>query len=70
MADMDTIYFAHSANTTGERHPLSRHLKGVAGLARGFADKTPWADEARLAGLLHDLGKYADRFQARLRGED
>lgn len=23
-----------------------------------------------LAGLLHDLGKYADRFQARLRGED
>jgi len=24
------------------------------------------ADEARLAGLLHDLGKYADRFQARL----
>ena len=70
MADMNTTYFAHSANTTGECHPLSRHLEGVAGLARGFADKTPWADEAHLAGLLHDLGKYADRFQARLRGED
>jgi CRISPR-associated helicase Cas3/CRISPR-associated endonuclease Cas3-HD len=28
------------------------------------------ADEAALAGLLHDLGKYGDRFQARLRGED
>lgn len=70
MADMKTTYFAHSANTAGERHPLRRHLEGVAGLARGFADKTPWADEALLAGLLHDLGKYADRFQARLRGED
>ena len=70
MADMNTTYFAHSANTIGEHHPLRRHLEGVAGLARGFADKTPWADEACLAGLLHDLGKYADRFQARLRGED
>lgn len=70
MADMNTTYFAHSANTTGERHPLSQHLEGVAGLARRFADAAPWADEARLAGLLHDLGKYADRFQARLRGED
>lgn len=30
----------------------------------------PWADEARLAGLLHDLGKYGDSFQARLRGDE
>jgi CRISPR-associated endonuclease/helicase Cas3 len=29
----------------------------------------PWHSEATLAGLLHDLGKYADSFQARLRGE-
>ncbi|MDY7099542.1 MAG: CRISPR-associated endonuclease Cas3'', partial [Pseudomonadota bacterium] len=29
-----------------------------------------WADEARLAGLFHDLGKYADRFQKRLEGKD
>lgn len=35
-----------------------------------FARDQPWAEEARLAGLLHDLGKYGDRFQARLRGED
>lgn len=70
IADMNTAYFAHSANTTAERHRLNVHLEGVAGLAGGFADMTPWADEAHLAGLLHDLGKYADRFQARLRGED
>jgi CRISPR-associated helicase Cas3/CRISPR-associated endonuclease Cas3-HD len=35
-----------------------------------YAGNAPWADEARLAGLLHDLGKYADRFQARLHGKD
>lgn len=70
MVDMDTMYFAHSGNAVGERHLLRTHLQSVATLARGFADTTSWADEAHLAGLLHDLGKYADRFQARLRGAD
>jgi CRISPR-associated helicase Cas3/CRISPR-associated endonuclease Cas3-HD len=70
MSAMNIIYFAHSANPVGDRHPLSQHLEGVAGLACEFAKAAPWAGEARLAGLLHDLGKYADRFQARLRGED
>lgn len=35
-----------------------------------MAGDWPWADEARLAGLLHDLGKYGDSFQARLRGDE
>ncbi len=29
-----------------------------------------WNNEAQLAGLLHDLGKFGDLFQARLRGEE
>lgn len=70
IGSMTTTYFAHSANTTGKWHRLNAHLESVAGLARGFADRAPWADEAHLAGLLHDLGKYADRFQARLHGKD
>jgi hypothetical protein len=39
-------------------------------LAGGFAGLAPWAAEATLAGRLHDLGKFADRFQARLNGKD
>ncbi|MDA8416476.1 MAG: CRISPR-associated helicase Cas3' [Betaproteobacteria bacterium] len=62
--------FAHSANDFGRWHPLAQHLTGVANLAGEFAENILWRDEVRLAGLLHDLGKYADRFQARLHGDD
>jgi len=46
---------------------LATHLRNVASLARRFAEPLGLADEAELAALLHDLGKYAERFQARLR---
>lgn len=64
------MYYAHSANDIGNWHPLAVHLGSVAALAKTFACESPWRDEAHLAGLLHDLGKYADRFQRRLHGED
>lgn len=62
-------YLAHSANGHGQTHPAKEHLAEVAKLAAEFAVNAAWSDEAHLAGLLHDLGKYADLFQARLRGE-
>lgn len=48
--------------------PLRRHLVGVAELAECFArDAQPedvaFSVSARLAGLLHDLGKYRPEFQ-------
>ncbi|MDX2110831.1 MAG: CRISPR-associated helicase Cas3' [Verrucomicrobiota bacterium] len=49
-----------------EWQPLSVHLENVANLAARFAAPFNASEEARLAGLLHDLGKYADQFQARL----
>lgn len=67
---MTACYFAHSANSVGKWHFLSEHLKSVSQRAREFSGAQPWADEAGLAGLLHDLGKYGDRFQARLQGKD
>lgn len=62
-------YLAHSANKQGDTHLAKEHLAEVAQLATEFAGKALWSGEAVLAGLLHDLGKYADSFQARLRGE-
>ncbi len=62
-------YFAHSKNAHGNAHSAKDHLAEVARLAKEFAGQSSWSKEATLSGLLHDLGKYADKFQARLRGE-
>lgn len=63
-------YFAHSQNDFGRWHELVDHLSGVASLAGRFASSAMYHDEANLAGVLHDLGKYGDLFQARLHGQE
>ena len=65
-----TLHFAHSENDHGQRHLLKEHLGCVSALAGKFAAGTAWQDEAVLAGLLHDLGKFGDLFQARLQGKE
>ncbi|MCW5552882.1 MAG: CRISPR-associated helicase Cas3' [Verrucomicrobiae bacterium] len=69
-------FYAHTANDgfgrplpehSGKWQPLDVHLRNVAELAQEFAVPLGLGAEAELAGLLHDLGKYAGRFQARLR---
>ena len=62
-------YLAHSKNDYGQTHSAKEHLAEVARLATEFSGLSLWRCEATLAGLLHDLGKYGDLFQARLRGE-
>src|SRR5262249_50558465 len=64
-------YYAHSLPGSAEHswQGLADHLRGVAELARVHAEKFgagPWGEAA---GLLHDLGKYSDAFQRRLRGD-
>jgi CRISPR/Cas system-associated endonuclease Cas3-HD len=44
-------------------------LNEVSRRAAEFADKLGLSSYAEIAELLHDLGKYADQMQRRLRGE-
>jgi CRISPR-associated helicase Cas3/CRISPR-associated endonuclease Cas3-HD len=62
------MYFAHSAPIREGWEPLRDHLRDVAETAARFASRFGAGDEARLAGLLHDLGKYSDLFTRRLEG--
>jgi CRISPR-associated endonuclease/helicase Cas3 len=70
-------YYAHTASdaqgnalpeSSGKWQPLAEHLRNVAELAAKFAAPFGASEEAYLAGLLHDLGKYRDEFQDYLRG--
>jgi len=66
-----TTYYAHSKNKIAKRqHLLKDHLSSVGKLVHEFLPDSALADEATLAGLLHDAGKYGDLFQARLKGEE
>jgi len=61
-------YYAHSSNSIGHCHLLKKHLHQVSEMAAKFAEPFGAAEEAKLAGMLHDLGKYGNRFQRRLKG--
>lgn len=65
-----TTYFAHSENKHDEWHLLKDHLSSVSRLAGEHLVGWQGEEEAKLAGLLHDLGKYGNRFQNRLHGQD
>ncbi|RPH55313.1 CRISPR-associated endonuclease Cas3'', partial [bacterium] len=65
-----SMYYAHSGPTREAWEPLRDHLQDVAKRAASFAEAFGAAEEARLAGLLHDLGKYSERFNRRLAGQE
>ena len=64
-----TVYYAHTvgSNPETEWQPLEDHLRNVGETAAGYAEPFAAADWGRLAGLWHDIGKYADTFQQYLR---
>jgi len=61
--------FAHTAPNKVDWEPLRTHLLSVATRARQFASAFGADEDGYIAGLLHDLGKYGERFQKRLHGE-
>jgi CRISPR-associated endonuclease/helicase Cas3 len=66
---MAEMFYAHSKEgcPPDRWHPLDEHLKKVAELARSFAEAFGAGEWGYLAGLWHDLGKYSQEFQKRLR---
>ena len=59
--------WAHSAPAAGHsRHLLIDHLRGTAALAELFAEPFQAGPPARYGGLIHDVGKAAPNWQARL----
>lgn len=60
------MIYAHSVPGEPEENwePLSCHLDEVATLAARFAAAFTYADLAKVAGLLHDIGKCSSAFQA------
>src|SRR6185295_3446158 len=66
----EPAFYAHSAPTREGWEPLRDHLFDVAERAAAFAFPFGAADEARLAGCLHGLGKYSEKFTARLEGRE
>src|SRR3989344_5372932 len=72
-----TTYYAHSnpegstlpENNKEDWHLLREHLTAVGEGAAKRAAIWNGENEARLAGLLHDMGKYAVNFQKRLDGK-
>lgn len=65
-----SIFYAHSTNLVDKSNWqfLSVHLTNVGELASNFASAFNCADYGKVAGLLHDLGKYTVEFQQRLEG--
>ena len=64
---MNTEHLAH-LTSDGRTQTVAEHLNGTSALCSAFAGSFGAGDQGRLAGLAHDLGKYSDAFQRRLRG--
>jgi len=62
-------WLAHYDQVSQQGESLLEHLRLVSLRASDFASAFSASDEAYLAGVLHDLGKYGENFQRRLKGE-
>lgn len=63
------MYYAKSANGHHCKIANKQHLQAVAKMAEGFGREIDMSEEAYLAGLFHDFGKYGEAFQAVLNGD-
>lgn len=57
------VYIAHFRDNDESVHELHNHLSDVAVKCEEYGSLLGFGKLARLAGLLHDMGKYSDSFQ-------
>lgn len=62
-------FYGHSENPAGKWQTMREHASEVSRLAGEHASYFGVSERAQLAGILHDLGKYAEIFQKRLEGQ-
>ena len=63
-------FIAHISGDMTREQTLAEHLNGVSNRAKDFAAAFGAGDIAGAIGLCHDVGKYSEEFQRRIRGEN
>ena len=66
---MVEMYLSHRDNKSGNEELLHEHLGLVAKRTEEYTSYFGASEEGYLTGLFHDLGKYGELFQRRIRGE-
>lgn len=66
---MGEIYIAHRNEYTNEVQTVREHCENTANLCKEYAIPE-MEDLAYAAGKAHDIGKYQEGFQRRIRGEN
>jgi len=61
---MDKKYIAHKENE--KEQSIEAHLNNTGSYAKDFTRKINFEKCGEIMGLIHDLGKYSDGFQARI----
>lgn len=65
---MNKTYYAKSKLPSGCQPTVKEHLEAVANLAKQYGASFGRGEEAWMAGLFHDFGKYSDAFAEVLQG--
>lgn len=65
---MKRIYIAHINEESGAVQTVKEHSEGTAELCEAFAVKE-MKEPASTVAQLHDIGKYGERFQHKIRGD-
>ncbi|NCC43872.1 MAG: CRISPR-associated helicase Cas3' [Clostridia bacterium] len=62
------MYLAHISEDRKRQQSVKEHLEGTAKLAEEFASEFDCGELGYCSGMLHDIGKYSEKFQNRLMG--